>query len=110
MAGRQADELTLADGVLSVEKEPSKKVAVSELMKANNLTVIDKTKDSKGSPSIQKYSMYSFSAHLVKVRVNPLTGVVRVQKRLASLIQVGLSDDRWRSWWHRYGADRRSAH
>lgn len=83
LAGRQANELALADGVLSVEKEPAKKVAVSELMKVNNLTVIDKTTESKGGPELQNYSMYSFSVHFVQVRVNPLTGVVRVAKAVS---------------------------
>jgi xanthine dehydrogenase YagR molybdenum-binding subunit len=83
MAGQQASELTLADGVVSVSTEPRKKVAVSDLMKANNLTVIDKTKESKGGPEQEKYSMYSFSVHFVQVRVNPLTGVVRVVKAVS---------------------------
>ncbi|MEZ0540999.1 xanthine dehydrogenase family protein molybdopterin-binding subunit [Fibrella arboris] len=83
LAGRGADELTLADGVLSVDKEPGKKVAVADLMRANNLPVIDKTKDSKGGPEQAKYSMYSFSVHFVQVRVNPLTGVVRVAKAVS---------------------------
>ncbi|MEZ0484619.1 xanthine dehydrogenase family protein molybdopterin-binding subunit [Fibrella aquatica] len=83
LAGRQASELALADGVLSVSTEPGKKVAVGDLMKANNLTVIDKTKDSKGGPEQAKYSMYSFSVHFVQVRVNPLTGVVRVAKAVS---------------------------
>lgn len=83
LAGQQTDELTLADGVLSVSAEPNKKVAVSDLMQANNLAVIDKTKDSKGSPEQEKYSMYSFSVHFVQVRVNPLTGVVRVSKAVS---------------------------
>ncbi|GAB3900089.1 xanthine dehydrogenase family protein molybdopterin-binding subunit [Spirosoma agri] len=83
LAGRQADELTLADGVLSVSTDSGKKVSVSDLMQANKLTVIDKTKDSKGSPEQEKYSMYSFSVHFVQVRVNPLTGVVRVSKAVS---------------------------
>ncbi|HEX9958744.1 MAG TPA: xanthine dehydrogenase family protein molybdopterin-binding subunit, partial [Fibrella sp.] len=83
LAGRQADELTLADGVLSVENEPRKKVAVTELMRTNTLTVIDKSADSKGGPDLAKYSMYSFSVHFVQVRVNPLTGVVRVAKAVS---------------------------
>jgi xanthine dehydrogenase YagR molybdenum-binding subunit len=83
LAGQQASGLTLADGVVSVSTEPGKKVAVSDLMKANNLTVIDKTKESKGGPEQEKYSMYSFSVHFVQVRVNPLTGVVRVVKAVS---------------------------
>lgn len=83
LAGRQADELTIADGMVSVEKEPRKKVALSDLMRANNLTVIDKSADSKGGPELGKYSMYSFSVHFVQVRVNPLTGAVRVAKAVS---------------------------
>ena len=83
LAGRQANELTLADGILSVSTEPGKKVAVGDLMKANNLTVIDKTKESKGGPEQAKYSMYSFSVHFVQVRVNPMTGAVRVAKAVS---------------------------
>ena len=83
LAGWQADELTLADGMLSVEKAPGKKVAVIDLMQANNLSVIDKTRESKGGPELEKYSMYSFSVHFVQVRVNPLTGVVRVAKAVS---------------------------
>ena len=69
--------------MLSVEKEPGKKVALSDLMQTNNLTVIDKSADSKGGPEQEKYSMYSFSVHFVQVRVNPLTGVVRVSKAVS---------------------------
>lgn len=83
LAGRQADELTMADGMLSVEKESGKKVALSDLMRTNNLTVIDKTADSKGGPELDKYSMYSFSVHFVQVRVNPMTGAVRVSKAVS---------------------------
>jgi len=83
LAGRQADELTMADGMLSVEKEPNRKMAVRDLMRTNNLTVIDKSADSKGGPEQAKYSMYSFSVHFVQVRVNPLTGVVRVSKAVS---------------------------
>ena len=83
LAGRQADELTMADGMLSVEKEPGQKLAIRDLMRTNNLTVIDKSADSKGGPEQAKYSMYSFSVHFVQVRVNPLTGVVRVSKAVS---------------------------
>ncbi|MDB5242127.1 MAG: aldehyde oxidase, partial [Spirosoma sp.] len=83
LAGRQADELMVSGGMLSVEKEPGKKVSLSDLMRTNNLTVIDKSADSKGGPELGKYSMYSFSVHFVQVRVNPLTGVVRVSKAVS---------------------------
>ncbi|GAB4024784.1 xanthine dehydrogenase family protein molybdopterin-binding subunit [Spirosoma koreense] len=83
LAGRKADELIVADGLLSVGQEPGKKVAVAELMRMANRTVIDKSGDSKGGPDLQKYSMYSFSVHFVQVRVHPLTGVVRVARAVS---------------------------
>jgi xanthine dehydrogenase YagR molybdenum-binding subunit len=83
LAGLEPAELTLADGVVSVEKDPGKKVAVNTLMASNQLAKIEKDADSKGSPDLEKYSMYSFSVHFVKVRVNPLTGAVRVAKAVS---------------------------
>ena len=83
LAGHQPAELVLADGVLSVESAPGKKLAVADLMRTNNQTVIDKTEQSKGGNEQEKYSMYSFSVHFVQVRVNPLTGVVRVSKAVS---------------------------
>jgi xanthine dehydrogenase YagR molybdenum-binding subunit len=74
LAGLQPAELTLAGGVVTVERDPGKKVAVNTLMESNQLAKIEKDADSKGSPDLDKYSMYSFSVHFVKVRVNPLTG------------------------------------
>lgn len=83
LAGRQADELTLADGALLVEKEPRRTVNLTDLMRAANLTEITKSGASKGGPEQGNYSMYSFSVHFVQVRVNPLTGVVRVTKAVS---------------------------
>ncbi|GAB3759555.1 hypothetical protein [Spirosoma pomorum] len=48
LAGSKADDLTLADGMLYVEADRNKKVAVADLMRSNNLTTIDKTQQSKG--------------------------------------------------------------
>ncbi|WP_288425979.1 xanthine dehydrogenase family protein molybdopterin-binding subunit [uncultured Spirosoma sp.] len=83
LAGSKADDLTLADGMLYLETDRSKKVAVADLMRSNNLTTIDKTQQSKGGSEGEKYSMYSFSVHFVQVRVHPVTGVVRVSKAVS---------------------------
>ncbi len=83
LAGSKTDDLTLADGMLYLEADHSKKVAVADLMRGSNQTGIDKTMQSKGGPEQEKYSMYSFSVHFVQVRVNPVTGVVRVSKAVS---------------------------
>jgi len=83
LAGQKADALTLANGELYAEANPDRKVAVGDLMRTHNLTVIDKSGESKGADNLQNYSMYSFSVHFVQVRVNPRTGVVRVSKAVS---------------------------
>jgi xanthine dehydrogenase YagR molybdenum-binding subunit len=83
LTGSKVDDLTLADGMLYVEADRSRKIAVADLMRSNNQTVIDKTLQSKGGSEQEKYSMYSFSVHFVQVRVNPITGVVRVSKAVS---------------------------
>jgi xanthine dehydrogenase YagR molybdenum-binding subunit len=83
LAGSKADNLTLVDGMLYLEADRNKKVAVADLMRSNNLTTIDKTQQSKGGGEQEKYSMYSFSVHFVQVRVHPVTGVVRVSKAVS---------------------------
>ncbi|UKT65562.1 xanthine dehydrogenase family protein molybdopterin-binding subunit [Pedobacter mucosus] len=56
-----------------------------EVLKKNNLPSVEITKDSQAGKEREKYSMYSFSIHFVKVKVNSLTGVVKVDK----IVSVG---------------------
>ncbi len=83
LADLKSDELILADGVMHLATDKNKKVSVADLMRANNQTEIDKTKESKGGTEQQTYSMYSYSVHFVQVLVNPMTGVVRVAKAVS---------------------------
>lgn len=56
----------------------------TEVLKKNNLPMIEVTKQS--TPNQNKdYSMYSFSIHFVQVKVHKLTGVVKVSK----IVSVG---------------------
>jgi xanthine dehydrogenase YagR molybdenum-binding subunit len=83
LAGAQIADLVLTEGVISAEKGIGKNVTVNKLMESSQLSKIEKDADSKGSPDLQKYSMYSFSVHFVKVKVNPLTGAVRITKAVS---------------------------
>jgi xanthine dehydrogenase YagR molybdenum-binding subunit len=64
-------ELRMKDG---------KRISYSELMKAANVPAIELTEASGRNPEMQKYAAYSYSVHFVKVKVHPLTGVVRIDK------------------------------
>lgn len=55
-------------------------ISYAEAMKAGNLPSIELTETSGRNPEMQKYSAYSYSVHFVKVRVHPLTGVVRIDR------------------------------
>jgi xanthine dehydrogenase YagR molybdenum-binding subunit len=77
----KADDLVFADGYVTYAKDPKIRVAYSELFRQNNLPQLEITKESKGGgPNADKYSMYSFSVHFVKLSVHAATGVVKINK------------------------------
>lgn len=50
----------------------------AKILKDKGLNQLDVTITSSASSDSRKYSSYSYSVHFIKVKVNPLTGVVRV--------------------------------
>jgi len=56
-----------------------------DVLKKNNLPMVEVTKQSQAGSEREKYSMYSFSIHFVSVRVHSSTGEVRVHK----IVSVG---------------------
>jgi xanthine dehydrogenase YagR molybdenum-binding subunit len=57
----------------------------TEVLKKNNLPMIEVTKQSNANTEGKNYAMYSFSIHFVQVKVHQLTGVVKVSK----IVSVG---------------------
>ena len=55
-------------------------ISYADAMKAAGVPSIELTESSGYNPEMNKYSAYSYSVHFVKVKVNPLTGVVRIDK------------------------------
>ena len=51
-----------------------------DVLKKNNLPMVEITKQSQAGSEREKYSMYSFSIHFVSVRVHSLTGEVRIHR------------------------------
>jgi xanthine dehydrogenase YagR molybdenum-binding subunit len=76
----KAADLVFADGAVYKTNNSSQKIMLRDLLQQNNLRNIEATKESRGNPEAQKYSMYSFSIHFTEVRVHPTTGVVRVTR------------------------------
>jgi xanthine dehydrogenase YagR molybdenum-binding subunit len=55
------------------------------LLKEKNIPQIEVTHEAKKDEGAPKYSMYSFSAHFVKVHVHSLTGVLKIMKVVAAV-------------------------
>ncbi|HWZ05167.1 MAG TPA: xanthine dehydrogenase family protein molybdopterin-binding subunit, partial [Mucilaginibacter sp.] len=55
----------------------------AQILQQHNLPSVEVTVTSKGGPDMAKYAMFSWSVHFMKVLVNPLTGVVKVDKAVS---------------------------
>lgn len=63
------------------KKETNKKISLTELLKASGKPQIEVLKESGPDPAVRsKYAMNSFSAHFIKVAVDPATGAIEFLK------------------------------
>ncbi|WP_121353931.1 xanthine dehydrogenase family protein molybdopterin-binding subunit [Flavisolibacter nicotianae] len=79
----QESEIALADVQFAqgeMRLKNGKSISYTDALKAANLPSIELTESSGRNPEMQKYSAYSYSVHFVRVKVHPLTGVVRIDK------------------------------
>jgi xanthine dehydrogenase YagR molybdenum-binding subunit len=72
----KSEELQFSETGIAIKNNGSAKLSYSDLLKDNNLTALEITKESKGQQ--QPYSMYSFSVHFVKLRVHQPTGRIKI--------------------------------
>jgi len=72
----KVDDLLFSETGISLKKNDSVKISYNEMLKQNNLSVLELTKESKGQQ--QPYSSYSFSVHFVKLSVHQPTGRIRL--------------------------------
>ena len=72
----KTDDLTYSEAGIALKKDGTIKVAYSDLFKANNISELELTKESKGKE--QPYSSYSYSVHFVKLRVHPATARIKI--------------------------------
>jgi xanthine dehydrogenase YagR molybdenum-binding subunit len=79
----QESEVPLQD--VQFEKEEMRlkggnRISYTDALKAAGVQHLEVTESTGRNPEMQKYSAYSYSVHFVKVKVHPLTGVVRIDK------------------------------
>jgi xanthine dehydrogenase YagR molybdenum-binding subunit len=76
VSGVKSEDLEFSENGIALKNNGSAKWSYSDLLKNNNLTSLEITKESKGQQ--QPYSMYSFSVHFVKLRVHQQTGRIKI--------------------------------
>ncbi|MFN6244860.1 MAG: xanthine dehydrogenase family protein molybdopterin-binding subunit [Chitinophagaceae bacterium] len=80
-ANKLITEMEVKNEYIYLTTDTSVKISVTDLMKLSNKEVIDITITSNGNnPSQMKYTSNSFSAHFVKLGVDPKTGKVKLLK------------------------------
>lgn len=79
----KVDTLVYEQGRVRSPNDRSASIAYTEILKRNNLPMLEVTKEAKPGEEGKKFAMYSFSVHFVKVHVHPTTGVVRVKHAVA---------------------------
>jgi xanthine dehydrogenase YagR molybdenum-binding subunit len=77
-----ATDVEMLDGRLRLKADTSKSVAISDLMRRNNLAEITETFESKPSPEREKYALLAHGAQFIEVKVDPDLGQVRVTRAI----------------------------
>lgn len=80
-------DLVFENGYMMLSSEPERKISYTEVMKLGGVPELKFVEKTEGSND-NKYTSYSYSAHFVKVLVNPATGVVTINK-VVSAIDAG---------------------
>ncbi len=72
----KVEDLVFTESGVSLKSNPDVKQSYAEMLRQNNLTVMELTKESRGEQ--KPYSFYSFSVHFVKLRVHQSTGRIKL--------------------------------
>ncbi|MET4107504.1 xanthine dehydrogenase family protein molybdopterin-binding subunit [Hymenobacter sp. UYP22] len=86
--GATEDALEARDGRLVRKDNPTQGEDYGAILRRAKLPSLEATGEAKPGEEREKYSFYSFGAIFVKVRVDELTGTVRVDK-LCAVLDVG---------------------
>jgi xanthine dehydrogenase YagR molybdenum-binding subunit len=81
------EHITLDDGHIVLLSDKTKKLSFGEALKAAGLNELEILEDSQRNP-MNDHASFSYAVHFVKVKVHPLTAVVRVS-RVVSAVDAG---------------------
>jgi xanthine dehydrogenase YagR molybdenum-binding subunit len=84
----KSEDLVFENGYMILAADRTRKILYTDLLKYNNLNQLEITEESKPNDAMKNYVAYSYSAHFVKVLVNPVNGIVRI-KQVATACDAG---------------------
>lgn len=76
----KAENLILENGKLKLKAGTKKSIAISKILKANDLTEIEETHEEKPSKERKKYAIAAHGAQFVEVKVDEDLGIVKVTR------------------------------
>ena len=82
--GKAAEDIDVAEGILSSKAEPGKRDPIVEVLARANRAEIAARAEAKESEASKPYSLHSFGAQFVEVRVDEELGLVRVQRMVGA--------------------------
>jgi xanthine dehydrogenase YagR molybdenum-binding subunit len=75
-------DVEMLDGRLRLKSDPSRSVAIADVMRRNNLREMTETFDSRPGAERQNYATLAHGAQFVEVKVDPDVGTVRVTRAI----------------------------
>ncbi|WP_036484896.1 xanthine dehydrogenase family protein molybdopterin-binding subunit [Myxosarcina sp. GI1] len=88
LATTKDNELKVENGRLFSQQNPSKGMSYSEILQRANKEYLEAEQSSEPGKEKEQYSMHSFGAHFVEVRVDEMLGDIQIA-RVVSAIDVG---------------------
>ncbi|RYG25233.1 xanthine dehydrogenase family protein molybdopterin-binding subunit, partial [bacterium] len=82
LAGAKVEDVEMLDGRLLLKGDPSKSVAIKDVMRRHRLSEIAETHEARPSQERNKYATMAHGAQFVEVKVDPDTGMVRVTRAI----------------------------
>jgi len=80
-SGLTTSDLAFTNGYVYSKNDGTKKISLGDLVKASGKPQLEILKESGPDPAVRsKYAMNSFSAHFVKVAIDPATGAIELKK------------------------------
>ncbi|MBI3138863.1 MAG: xanthine dehydrogenase family protein molybdopterin-binding subunit [Sphingobacteriales bacterium] len=80
-SGLSTEDLACGNETVYAKKDGTKKISLADLLKASGKPQLEILKETGPDPAVRsKYAMNSFSAHFVKLAIDPATGAIELKK------------------------------